>query len=373
MDDGGVSSGGAWLHSFGSEQAPPWDQDPADAAMCQILLLPQTGRGSGTASSGGRGDAVALPGGLVLMPGLPDDDVSTASLAPGSGSFPMEGEGPSGAGDSSVPNTAAMDSAAAAVLAQSSATGSSGARLQALQWGEWGPLSSEQGAAATGFSHTQGGRQLAGAAARQLLRIHRMQLEAERLMQAGQPAAAAETLVASLQAGACMPFQVAAAATQAGRRMLQGGAAGVAPVVALGPCHVLRQRLLAALLNACVAAGDRWPLALAAAEALTPCYHAAYPRVRLMGTWLSSCSGDFRGLFGAGLGMVRAVCGWILVAVSRQMRGSIGRSWAYFYGVSILHCQVLPLCSTLAIPDIVAFADIFVRSLPFKPKGSTTL
>lgn len=70
----------------------------------------------------------------------------------------------------------------------------------------------------------------------------------------------------------------AAAAVQQLQRALQALTGGM---LSLGPCHVLRMRLLADLHRAAVAAAD-WQVALAAAYDLLPLYQQAYEPVRAL-------------------------------------------------------------------------------------------
>jgi hypothetical protein len=257
---GGGGGGGFWLHCFGPSPRPPWREDPPDAAMCEVLLPPPAAGGAGA----------ALPGGMLLLlqggeggEGGGED----GGLGPASGSFPT---GP-GAGDDEEGGGASPTPAAAAGEAAQGAGWGGG--VVALQWGDWDAVGAQASAGLCGLA---GAPQLPEAAARQLRAVLRLQADAERLSSAGDSGGAADALTAALRAAGCLPRGpwASAAGATAGRPQ-----AGIPAVVALGPRHVLRQRLLAALLNACVAAGDRWSAALAAAEALAPCYEAAYPRV----------------------------------------------------------------------------------------------
>jgi len=282
----GSSSTGStswWVLGFGAAAQPPWRQDAADGGLCEVTLLPaatnagSSGSGSSSSSSSSSSGGKPLPGGLMVVPGClagargdaaADAATAAAALGPAAGSFPWGEVGESG--DRAV----GQDAAAAGLIAQQlqalstdvSGAPSSSSHTFVLQWGDWGAAAGPAASA----------RPIAIAAAVQVQRICRMQAEAERMDKVGQHAAAASLLTAALQLAACLPPAVAAAA------QLSRPPAASAPqppaVVALGSRHVLRQRLLAALLNAAVAAGECWPLALAAAEALTPCYEAAYPQ-----------------------------------------------------------------------------------------------
>ncbi|KAI8470451.1 MAG: hypothetical protein J3K34DRAFT_509635 [Monoraphidium minutum] len=270
---GGGGGGGAWLHGFGPRPRPPWREDAPDAGMCELLLPPPQGAapgGGGSGGGGGGGAVVALPGGMMLIPAESGGGGGGGALGPASESFPV-GMADEEGGAAGPRLEAAAEAALAAVMGAGARgmAAAEGAQSQVLQWGDWGPAAAAAGGAAAGAPA------LAAAAARVLLAAARALSEAERLTRGGAAAAAADLLAAALQSAGCPPPGVPGPR----RPQLEPPAApggGAAPP-ALGPRHALRQRLLAALLNACVSAGDRWPAALAAAEALVPCYEAAYP------------------------------------------------------------------------------------------------
>lgn len=201
------------------------------------------------AAAGGGEDALDALGPAAASFGLGQaaDDEEEGAAAEGSGA------GSSGSG-------------------QTAPEASAAARTHILQWGDW--------AAAAGAG-ASGAQARVAAAARQVVHVCRLQARAEALTKAGQPGAAADALLAALRAGGCLPSRVVAAAggPVSPPSPAAPGGVGEACTIALGPRHALTQRLLAALLNAAVSCGDRWPLALAAGEALVPCYEAAYPAV----------------------------------------------------------------------------------------------
>jgi hypothetical protein len=289
---------GVWaVHGFGPSPAPPWRQDARDADMCRVsALVPATTTGSGV--GGGRQPSankvteVPLPGGMLVIEGADAGDADAAAVAEALGpvaaeSFAVEAEEEQeeqeGIGSALKDTSAAVAAAAPAAAAAKKGT-LPPPRTRVLQWGDWasafGNSSSSSSSAST--------RALAVAAARQLRRAYHLQERAHKLVAAGRAGEAADTLVAALAcvgstppAVACAAGAADAAASLAAISLSSGAPADTPPTttIALGPLHALTQRLLGALLSAAIAAGDRWPLALAAAEALGACYNRAYPRV----------------------------------------------------------------------------------------------
>ena len=139
------------------------------------------------------------------------------------------------------------------------------------------------------------------AAAELLLRVRAELQQAEQLLQQGKPGAAADLLSKTVNLSVQIPaFQAVAVAgapltspvaegeqttALATKHAAGGGRDGRrggdrVKEVRLGPCHVLRLGVLAALMRAAIEAGDRWGVALGAAQALTPIYKLVYPKVR---------------------------------------------------------------------------------------------
>ncbi len=153
----------------------------------------------------------------------------------------------------------------------------------------WGPCWAEEiipatpapSAASSGASSLFGNGHIAAhapatassvAAARLLVQVLRLQQRGEQLAKQGQAGAAAQVLQQALSVS-------------------QGSGTSGSGAAVLGPKHVLRMRLCAALLKAAIDAGDRWEVALQAARALVPMYELVYPKVR-GGTSCVACLGE---------------------------------------------------------------------------------
>jgi hypothetical protein len=189
-------------------------------------------------------------------------------------------------------------------------------QLEAVQWGDWSSVlqqhlqqsSARGGGSSVAVNSTLPSTvQLVQAGAGLLLHVWQLQQQAEALSRQGQAAAAVQLCQAALLAadgiGPLSSIQEAPASaaedvggvgdlqglgkvagssgsSSSSSSRVGGGMSGSSLRVALGPQHVLRIRVLAALLCAAVDAAE-WTLALTAARQLTPLYKLVYPKVRL--------------------------------------------------------------------------------------------
>jgi hypothetical protein len=311
----------------------PGDMDPADSAMSQVcvgsqvwpggmLLLqaapsPEPALGDDLLAAAARAaalDALGQPhiGGLTgtgageeadmdhedaqaLLSGM-DPAASAAAMTAQQQQQQQNGAGT----DSSVKNVvmywqhASSHTAATAAARTSSAVGDTLQQQQQQQQQQDAPgppLTQQLAAVAQLLVHTQGtitkAEALLGSGrADAALRLLSSGLQAADSWQPPvqwQPPGGAATSSPAAAAGEVYSANHSSYSAQAQQQQQgQGQGAGGAPRVALGPGHVLRLRLLAALLRAAIEA-QQWEAALEAARRLTPLYAAVYPKVSVEG------------------------------------------------------------------------------------------
>jgi hypothetical protein len=316
---GGITTSNTSSSSSSSSSKPPWPEDTADPQLCEMVLLPQPGTGPSSRSSSQR--CVKLPGGMCLLPAagaaVTADGVASAAVL--AGLFrDLEGLGSSqqnfhdtddnmnGAmnGDVSAGMNGNADGGAVPQQQQQQQQ-----QLEVVQWGDWVPVLQQvqqQAVPKAGRAMMADKTALAqqqmlppaavATAAGLLLQVWQLQQQAEQLNKQGDAAAAVRLCQAALAAadGATpspavhlAPATTAvagAAAEEVPTQQQQNMAALVcssaqAGGVVLGRQHVLRLRVLAALLCAAVGAAE-WQVALQAARQLVAMYELVYPKVR---------------------------------------------------------------------------------------------
>ena len=228
-------------------QLSPWPHDERDAALTAVVTA-VPGGAANCSGSGSSSDSGAW-GGMWGTLGLADEPSLTAT--PASASFDVAADL---AGDED-PAAPGQQSSPAAGPSSASTGGQPAAAAVVHSWSAAGGV--EQG------GDLQAVQQLAAA----YLAALQLQHSLDAMLAEGQAAAAVQRVQQSL----------AALAGQLGSHSISSGAA--ISMLALGPRHVLRMRLLADLHRAAVAA-QQWEAALAAAYELLPLYCQAYPAVR---------------------------------------------------------------------------------------------
>jgi hypothetical protein len=248
--------------------SPPWPTDAADKQLCQMLVLPPTGK---------QGEPLQLPGGMCLLPVLPpassgDQDAAAALFQ-----------------DLDLDAQASTQVDAAGRSDDDADAGSGSQQLEAVQWGDWGAATSSSSISSVQEAATS---ELAVAAAGVLMAVHSLQQQADRAVAQGDASAAVRLYQRALAvADAAAPglaVHHAAAATDADAAASSSTSSSSRGWrVQLGPRHVLRARVTAGLLKAAVDASE-WQVALRAARALVPVYELVYPQVG----WLTCMPGD---------------------------------------------------------------------------------